>query len=165
MSDQKFASLIMKVVKDTETNPPPSLISIKSNSETLNNLPKRVLAQFEKQCPEEVKAVQKYHPVTEENFLELESNNNPAFNHALENYNNCFENHNRDYLDKERIFGKEMMDLKMKLNTCFAESFEELGKKTDNEVESSIRQCVYSSFNDTDDLINRHIKIYSKLFP
>lgn len=165
MSDQKFASMIMKVVEETETNPPPSLISIKSNSEILINLPKRILAQFKKQCPEEVKDVHKYHPINEENFLELESNDDPDFNKALDNYTNCFEKHNRDYLEKEAGYASEMMVLKMSLNKCFGNCFEWIGKKVDNEVESCVRKCVHNSFDDTDVLINNHMKMYSKLFP
>ena len=165
MSDEKFDSLIMKVIQETKSNPLPSMISIKSHGEYLSNLPKKVFAKFEKQCPEEIKVVQKYHPINVENFLQFDDNNNPDLNQALQNYRNCFEKHNRDYLNYENKFGKEMKGLKIALNTCISKCSEKLVKKTDNEVESCVRECVHTSFDNTDVLIKERIKIYSQFFP
>lgn len=162
--NQKFSAMVVKVVEESQKNPPKNLLSIKNNSDGLLEFQKKMFTRSRKQCSNEIRKIEKFHPINEDNYLDLQMGSDPEFNNAIEKYVECFQQNNQEYLDLETKYQNEAMSLKMSLNSCFVGCYELFGKKNDSEIEKCVKNCIHTSYKDTDRLTAKYLNLYSKKF-
>lgn len=162
--NQKFSAMVVKIVEESQKNPPKTLLNIKNNSDSLFEFQKKMFTRSRKQCPNEIRKIQKFHPINEENYLDLQMGSDPEFNTAIENYVECFQRNNLEYLNLETKYQNDAMNLKMSLNSCFVGCHELFINKDDTEIEKCIRNCVHTSYKDVEALTAKYLNLYNKKF-